>query len=158
MLGYKFCSVLQVNRGRSTLGDALGILFQSIPIASDAETFRLFALSIRMTHKPQYVVIAEGIITGSAHAMIIYGQVGNQLFVCDPNYPGDQDRRIVKNFFFFDPYYSGANASKLGMAYSHIFYAGVGSLIDWNPSNRAGRKWRAKPSATISSPPTRLSH
>ena len=112
MLGYSFCSVLQMSRGRPTMGDVLGMLFQSVPIISDLETYNAFAFSIRMYHKPQYAIIRSSLMDGSTgHAMIIYGVYGKQLYVCDPNYPGDQQRRIILNALFFDPYYSGRDAN-----------------------------------------------
>lgn len=132
VLGYKFCSVLQVDRAGATLGDKIVGWIQDIPLISDVETFDLFAFALLLTHKPQYVVIWDGVTrSASGHAMIIYGQAGKQLFVCDPNYPGDTQRRLVFNTAFFDPYFSGPNAGDLGKPFSHIYYAGIRPIFDW---------------------------
>jgi hypothetical protein len=146
-LGYKFCSALQTSREKPSLGDALAMLLQSVPIVSDLETYNAFGYSILMSKKPQYVIIRSGLLpSASGHAMIIYGLVGKQLFVCDPNYPGDQERRIVLNTLFFDPYFSGPDASNLGKAYSHIFYAGFSPVIDLHSIDS---RWKEVASKTI---------
>ncbi len=129
-LRIKFCSILQQGAYQATLGNILGTLLQSIPIISDASTFDAIALALRVTHRPQLIMLLS---TPAGHAMIVYGQVGSQLFIADPNYPGDLTRRIVMNSLFFDPCYSGPNASDLGHAFSHIYYGGVSSIVDWTP-------------------------
>jgi hypothetical protein len=131
VLGYKFCSVVQLNR-EQTYGNGWARLFGLAPVVGDIETFSLFCFSIYVTNRPQIVAIGSP-EKKVGHAMIVYGLVGKQLFVCDPNYPGDLDRRIIMNTLFFDPYYSGENAKDLGTAFTQIAYSGIGALIDWDP-------------------------
>ena len=61
--------------------------------------------------------------------MIVYKIVGNALYVADPNYPGNTDRKIIyySGEKKFKPYNSGANRKEIekgnGIAFERIYYA-----------------------------------
>lgn len=119
-----------------------------IPGLSDEARYNLFAYSILATHEPQFVRIrGEG-----AHTMVVYKIVGNALYVADPNYPGNTDRKII--FYSgdgkFKPYQSGANRKAIengnSVSYPNIEYYAKSTLVHWN---RIGPRWAEFKNGTI---------
>lgn len=110
---------------------------------NDALTFRAFAYSMHATGEPQEV----GIFSDSGgHDMICYRIRDNVLYIADPNYPGNGDRRIVYDPARgrFTPYNSGANAEEIaagrGVRYDTIQYAAKTATVDWRVM---ATEWRA---------------
>ena len=93
--GYRLASTVQReqwNQGRDVLSYA--------GAASDYLTWYAFAYAMHLTEEPQYVSIgryeanAQGKQVRKGHALIAYGIKGNELWVADPNYPGQAGRSI----------------------------------------------------------------
>jgi hypothetical protein len=151
-LGYRFCSIVQAeNRAFKDTSfedfwDNLGgvgwkLVNNSwqkydVPGIGDEAAYNLFAYSIIATGEPQEVIIRSN--AGGGHSMIVYKIVGNALYIADPNYPGNTDRKIV--FYSgdgkFKPYNSGANREDIeagnGKAYEKIMYAAKSAVVTWD--------------------------
>ncbi len=148
-LGYRFCSVIQKepyvgigNKFWTNIGGKKWEkvnnkwVLKDIRGIGDENIFNLFAYSIRATGEPQQVAIWSK--AGGGHAMVIYKVVGNALYVADPNYPGNTDRKII--FYSgegkFKPYNSGANRKEIdagrGKAYESIVYIGKSTILSWD--------------------------
>ena len=101
---------------------------------SNEATWDLFAYSIQATHEPQLVGIWSA--DGGGHAMIVYRINGGNLYIADPNYPGNTDRRIIYSNGTFQPYNSGANATEIakgnGEAYDNIQYYAESTVLPWD--------------------------
>ena len=94
----------------------------------------LFAYSMQATGEPQLVNIRSN--AGGGHAMVVYKIKDGQLYVADPNYPGNPDRRIEYANGKFSPYNSGANAEEIalgnGKAYEKIMYYAKTTVVSWD--------------------------
>ena len=66
---------------------------------NDSLTFKAFAYAMQLTGEPQEIGIYSN--AGGGHDMIAYRIFNNNLYIADPNYPGNLDRRIefVNNAF-----------------------------------------------------------
>jgi hypothetical protein len=94
-----------------------------------------------LTGEPQYVAIgqytpdAQGNLVRSGHAIIAYRIENGQIYVADPNYPGQAGRRVRFQNGAFLPYPSGANAIDIANAgptdYTEIRYMAKSALVDW---------------------------
>jgi hypothetical protein len=143
-LGYRFASVIQADQWNDAALKAWGKLS-----AIDAEITRnLFAYAILLTHEPQLVGIRSS--QGGGHAMIVYRVSSGLMWVADPNYPGNIDRRIQYEAGAFKPYNSGANAAEIaagnGQAYETIEYCAKSALVDYP---HIASRWQELKSGTI---------
>lgn len=148
-LGYRFSSVIQAEPKLQSARDLWTNLggkqwqlinnkweLKDIQGIGDENIFSLFSYSIRATGEPQEVVIWSS--AGGGHSMIVYKMVGNALYICDPNYPGNTDRKIIyyAGDGKFKPYNSGANKKEIdagnGKAYESIQYSGKSTLVSWD--------------------------
>jgi hypothetical protein len=156
-LGYRFCSVIQkelrfgdnvtITPGKATLDDfwtnlagrawdgVAGKWIDVPAVLSDELTFYVFAYTIRATRQPQEVGLWSD--AGGGHAMIVYKVVGNALYVADPNYPRNTDRKII--FYSgegkFKPYQSGANRKEIEKgntkSYEKIVFQEKSTIVPW---------------------------
>ena len=148
-LGYRFCSVVQADNKTAFAQDFWMNLggknwewknnnweFKDVPGIGDEAEFNLFAYSIRATGEPQEVILWSS--AGGGHAMVVYKIVGNALYISDPNYPGNTDRKIIYYSADgkFKPYNSGANKKEIdagkGTAFETILYSGKSTIISWD--------------------------
>ncbi len=105
----------------------------------DEKSYYAIAYAMQLTKNPQLVVVRG---ESGGHALTAYKIIDNQIYVADPNYPKDDDRKITfkrdKDDFFtilpkFEPYYSGANAQQAtakSVKYDKIGYYGAFALIN----------------------------
>lgn len=148
-LGYRFASMVQTEK-HAQFTDAFwdnlaGVDWQLVNNSwqikhiagiGDENILNLFSYSIRATGEPQEVGIYSN--AGGGHAMIVYKVVGNALYVSDPNYPGNTDRKII--FYSgegkFKPYNSGANKKEIeagnGKSYENIQYLAKSTVVPWD--------------------------
>jgi hypothetical protein len=105
-------------------------------LISDGTTRDLFTFAIQMTGEPQLIKIQDD-SGGGGHTMVVYKTVGNALYIADPNYPGNTDRKVIyySGENKFKPYNSGANRAAIeagkGVSYSHIMYFSKSTLVEW---------------------------
>jgi len=143
--GYRLASTAQEDINWSSfenyfLSDMAGL--------NDELTFRAFAYSIQLTGEPQHVGIYSS--AGGGHAMVCYRIYKNNLYIADPNYPGDTERRTEYSNGSFKPYNSGANAVEIaagnGKAYETIGYFAKTAAVDWN---KLATRWSEFKAGTI---------
>jgi hypothetical protein len=162
-LGYRFASVVQqdikqFDSANSLWLNAAGKDIQQdesgkwklvdIPGISNEATWNLFAYSIQATHEPQLVIIWSN--AGGGHAMICYRINEGNLYIADPNYQGNLDRRIIYSKGIFQPYNSGANKADIdagnGKAYENIQYYAKTTVLPWN---KIAQRWTEFKKKTI---------
>ncbi|TNF09894.1 MAG: hypothetical protein EP317_00025 [Bacillota bacterium] len=138
-LGYRFASVIQ-----NLLDFSSEDFYDYLSFAGDDKQLIYFAFSYAMvvTNKPQLMAIYARNESGdiiSGHAIMAYKMQGYDIYVADPNYPGQTNRKVHFNtspgVYEFDPYSSGANAQAIldegALLYDDIFYIGESALIDY---------------------------
>jgi hypothetical protein len=143
--GYRFCSTIQQDI------DWAGFAFKfwrNQRGINDELTYNLFRYSMQLTGEPQMVGLTkEG--TGG-HAMVCYRIKDGKLYIADPNYPGNLDRRIEYEANRLKPYESGANWAEIeagnSVSYDKIGYTGKTSIIDWN---KISQRWTEFKAGTI---------
>lgn len=100
----------------------------------DELTYKAFAYAMLLTGEPQEVGIFNTTV-GGGHDMICYRVADDTLYIADPNYPGNLDRKIELVNGKFNPYNSGANAREIaagrGKAYDAIEYCAKTATIEW---------------------------
>jgi hypothetical protein len=147
VLGYTLCSVVQHDGNSNNFITSLSILNQKTP-PGDIVTLKMFSYALRLTHSPQLVGLGgydNGIYQG--HTALVYKQSGRQLYVADPNFPGDASRRIRFRNVAFEPYSSGPDAANLGVLYDEIYYVRYQSAIfNWNS---VADRWKELENKTI---------
>lgn len=160
-LGYRFCSMVQKDneyKFTSAFWDRLaGLLFEFknnkwekrvVPGISDETTFNLFVYSIRATGEPQEVGIFSN--AGAGHAMVVYKMVGNALYIADPNYPGNADRKIIyyPGEGKFKPYSSGTNREEIDkgnvVVFEKITYQAKSTIVSWDTISRRWAEFKNK--------------
>jgi hypothetical protein len=126
-LGYRFASVIQYDEWNDET------MWKWVSSISDETTLNLFTYAMQVTGEPQLVAIWSS--KGGGHAMIVYRIKGGDLYIADPNYPGNIDRRIQCIDGTFKPYNSGANAEEIaagnGKAYETIQYWAKSAIVDY---------------------------
>ena len=129
--GYRFCSTIQQDI------DWAGFAFKfwrNQRGINDELSYNMFRYSMQLTGEPQMVGLTKEGIGG--HAMICYRIKDGKLYIADPNYPGDLDRRIEYEADKLKPYESGANREAIeagnSISFDKIGYTGKTSIIDWN--------------------------
>jgi hypothetical protein len=138
--GYRFSSVAQKEMAWNTRSLKLQ---HTIGKASDLYSLAAFAFAMQLTGEPQFVYIAgqttlaNGQPYSYAHAIVAYRIENGQIYVADPNYPGQIDRTI--NFGqsgVFQPYGSGANADDIAsngvLPFTSIRYLAKSALVDYS--------------------------
>ncbi len=115
-------------------------------LLGDKMTLRAFAYAIMLTKQPQYVAIAQ--VEGNSHAMLIYKVRGNEMYVADPNFPGNRERRIVYDPVTgrFKPYSSKVNSESPGVDFVSFFYYGKTALHSYH---YAEKYWKKVENGTI---------
>jgi len=115
---------------------------------NDEATWNLFAYSMQLTGEPQEVGIFSN--AGGGHDMICYRIENGNLYIADPNYPGDTGRRIEYSNGRFTPYNSGADADAIaaghGQNYEKIEYCAKTTTINWNT---IAQRWAEFKAGTI---------
>jgi len=154
VLAYRLCSMAQrisveVKLGNPEEDDIEELLFGEV---SPEATFNSFVYAMLVTGMPQYVAVYrtddEGEVVGG-HAMIIYKNVGGELFVSDPNYPhgpNSSDRKIIFNSDnnTFHPYNSGEDAEqaeKEDILYTEIMYEGGTDIFNLTPLEKLWKEF-----------------
>ena len=128
-LGYRFASTVQADIKWTSFANNF---WGNLAGVDDQTNYYLFAYSMQVTGEPQEVGIfsSEG-----GHDMICYRIYQGNLYIADPNYPGNTDRRIEFTDGKFKPYNSAANAAELAaghnVAYDKIGYCAKTTTIDW---------------------------
>jgi len=162
-LAIRFCSVIQsdpgdtlnfVNKLWNNLGGINWIKQNNtwkiveVPGLSDESTWDLFAYSIQATHEPQLVVIWSK--DGSGHAMIVYRIYQGNLYIADPNYPGNTERRIQYTDGKLQSYNAGANKADIdagnGKEFDIIQYYAKSTVLPWD---KIAERWAEFKDGTI---------
>jgi hypothetical protein len=114
--------------------------FDALAQVGDELSFKAFGYTIQLTGEPQEVGIFSS--AGGGHDMVCYRVHNGNLYVADPNYPGDTDRRIEFKDGSFKPYNSAENAADIaagkGKAYETIQYVAKTATVDWK---KVARRW-----------------
>jgi hypothetical protein len=99
----------------------------------DKETAMRFANAIRKTERPQMVhIISTSSTQDGSHAMVVYRVDKGTLYVYDPNYPGDTDRKIEFSEGKFKPYDSAARVGAPG----NMIWLSIATRLIWSPMSR----------------------
>lgn len=99
---------------------------------NDADQVYNFAYAMKMTHRPQFVYVADTISPQEgAHAMVVYEVAADGLRVADPNYPGVLDRKIKFENNGFVPYNSALKKDGDGIKFDLIWWMSETAVIDW---------------------------
>ena len=143
--GYRFASTVHEDINWSSFEN--DFMFE-LRGASDELAFKAFAYGMQLTGEPQEVGIYSS--AGGGHDMICYRVDRGNLYIADPNYPGNTERRIEYSNGSFKPYNSGANAAEIeagnGKAYETIQYCAKTATIDWA---RIAARWNEFKAGTI---------
>jgi hypothetical protein len=143
--GYRFCSTVQ----RDIDWDGFAFKFwREQRGINDELTYNLFRYSMQLTGEPQMVGLTkEG---AGGHAMICYRIKDGKLYIADPNYPGNLERKIEYEANRLKPYESGANRAEIeagnSISFDKIGYTGKTSIIDWN---KISQRWTEFKAGTI---------
>lgn len=144
--GYRLASTVQKSINWDSFENKL---VENLAGVDDDLTYKAFAYSMLLTGEPQEVGIFNTAV-GGGHDMVCYRVKDNTLYIADPNYPGNLDRKIEFVGGSFKPYNSGANAAEIaagrGKAYDKIAYCAKSATIDWN---MVGECWAELDNGTI---------
>jgi hypothetical protein len=101
---------------------------------NDDATWYMSAYSMQLTGEPHECGIFSQ--AGGGHDMICYRIYQGNLYIADPNYPGNTDRRIEWVDGKFKPYNSAASKADIdagnGKTYEKIEYCAKTTTVDWN--------------------------
>lgn len=115
---------------------------------NDDLTWKLFAYSMQITGEPQEVGIYSK--AGGGHDMICYRVKDGNLYIADPNYPGNTERSIEFKDGKFAPYNSGSNADEIakgnGKAYETIEYCAKTTTVSWD---KIAQRWAEFKAGTV---------
>ena len=142
---YRFCSTIQKDIDWS--GFAFKFWREQRGI-NDELSYNLFRYSMQLTGEPQMVGLTkEG---EGGHAMVCYRIKDGKLYIADPNYPGNLERKIEYEANRLKPYESGANREAIengdSISFDKIGYTGKTSIIDWN---KISQRWTEFKAGTI---------
>lgn len=137
VLGYKFCSMLQLDWTYSVANR----LIERWQGKDDIRTLRAFSYSLRLTNSPQIIRVVMSTDTLS-HALVAYGISRGTLFIADPNNPGDLTRRIHFDEFnrIYQPYFMGLKAGDPGIQFPTIHYMAKTAVNNWNTATEHWKK------------------
>ena len=124
-LAYRFASVVQTD----VSGDWGASLFRSQRGVNDELAWKSFAYSIQLTGEPQFASILS---SEGGHAIIVYRIFQGDLYVADPNRPGNTERRIEYKNGKFTPYDSALKSGGNGIIFDKIGYAAKTAMVDWS--------------------------
>jgi hypothetical protein len=145
-LGYRFASVVWKEMDWGSLSRKIT---EKYVAKNDTNTWRLFAYSMLMTGQPQMTEIWNSPL-GGGHAMVVYRIFNGHLYIADPNYPANTERRIEYANGRFTPYNSGENSEEIakgnGKVYDGITYVAKTALSDWS---KIGARWAEVKNNTI---------
>lgn len=122
--GYRLASVIQKDLDwQNEMRKAFGRLHRD---GNDTMTWKALLYSMFITQEPQFISVHR---TGGAHALLVYGadRTKGELFIADPNYPGDTTRRIRLVNGTFTPYKFDTGTT----SYPTIFYCAKSALVPW---------------------------
>ncbi len=144
-LGYRFASTVHHDINWDSFENEF---WTSLAGVNDDWTWKLFAYSMQITGEPQEVGIYSN--AGGGHDMICYRVKDGNLYIADPNYPGNTERRIEFKDGKFVPYNSGANAEEIakgnGKAYETIEYCAKTTTVSWD---QIAQRWAEFKDGTI---------
>ena len=169
-VGYRFCSVVQhdYDTAINTIDspdekwlELSGVAFKlalvngkttweksAVPGLGDEIIRYLFAYGILATAQPQIVAIYSN--AGGGHAMLVYRVDQEYLYIADPNYPGNTERRIAFANAAFAPYQSGANRAEIDKGiskdYEKIAFYPVTAML---PAGKIAGRWASVKDGTI---------
>ena len=112
----------------------------------DSLSWYAFAYSILQTRQPQFIGIWSS--TGGGHALIA-NQVwfsNGELWISDPNHPGNRSLSIHYIDNEFEPYYASLDAGANPKNFEFIAYYGKTSVVDWK---QLTRRWEEAEDGTI---------
>jgi hypothetical protein len=121
---------------------------------NDTATWYMFAYAMQMTGEPQECGIFSK--AGGGHDMVCYRIFQNNLYIADPNYPGNTERRIEWVNGQFKPYNSGANKEEIdagfGKEYETIQYCTKSTTVDWDKIAQRWQEFKNKTAGNNSFP------
>ena len=136
--GYRFASVVQSELDWNSLSRRIVRKFNGF---NSGLTWLAFAYAIHLTGEPQYIEIwgqstdKAGKTTEAGHAMVVYKADATGLYIADPNYHGNGNRKITLAAGQLQPYNSGLNKAEIdkgnGMSFPVLLYIGKTAIADW---------------------------
>ncbi len=136
--GYRFSSVVQSELDWNSLSRRIVRKFNGF---NSGLTWLAFAYAIHLTGEPQYIEIwgqstdKAGKTTEAGHAMVVYKADATGLYIADPNYHGNANRKITLAAGQLQPYNSGANKAEIdkgnGISFPTLPYIGKTAIADW---------------------------
>jgi hypothetical protein len=136
--GYRFASVVQSELDWNSLSRRIVRKFNGF---NSGLTWLAFAYAIHLTGEPQYIEIwgqstdQNGKTTEAGHAMVVYKADATGLYIADPNYHGNANRKITLAAGQLQPYNSGLNKAEIdkgnGMSFPVLLYIGKTAIADW---------------------------
>lgn len=136
--GYRFASVVQSELDWDGLSRRIMRKFNGF---NSGLTWLAFAYSIHLTGEPQYIEIwgqstdKTGKTTEAGHAMVVYKADATGLYIADPNYHGNANRKITLANGQLLPYNSGLNKAEIdkgnGISFPTLLYIGKTAIADW---------------------------
>ncbi len=144
---YRFCSVLQEDLSWNSLSSRIAILIQRFT-PGDVITMKLLKYAIDLTGEPQFIAMScvyDGNEIG--HAMLAYRVIGRDVFVADPNHPGNNGLFITlsgQKFLAFNA--SNVADSKISYNFNSFAYIAAGSIIG---SSTIAQRWNQLLNKTI---------
>jgi hypothetical protein len=141
-LGYRLASVIQEDLDWDSWASQF---FAEQRGVDDELAWDAFAYSMQFLKQPCYVGMDS---VDGGHAMICYRIKNGNLYVADPNYPGNTERRIEYINNKFKPYESGANFEEIqagnSTSYTKIGYVAQSSRVDWNKMTQRWQEFKNK--------------
>ncbi len=143
--GYRFASTVQKD---IDWGGFAFKFWRAQRGVSDELTWNLFCYSMQLTGEPQMVGLTkEG---KGGHAVICYRIKDGKLYIADPNYPGNLERRVEYETNKLKTYESGANKADIdagnSIGFDKIGYTGKSSIIEWD---KISERWAEFKAGTI---------
>lgn len=136
--GYRFSSVVQSELDWNSLSRRIVRKFNGF---NTGLTWLAFAYAIHLTGEPQYIEIwgqstdQNGKTTEAGHAMVVYKADATGLYIADPNYHGNANRKITLTAGQLQPYNSGSNKAEIdkgnGISFPVLLYIGKTAIADW---------------------------
>jgi hypothetical protein len=137
--GYRFASVVQRELDWNSISRRIVKKFNGF---NSGLTWLSFAYSILLTGEPQYIeswgqtTDKNGKTEEAGHAMVVYKVDSSGLYIADPNYHGNENRRIVFSEGELRPYNSGKNKAEIdkgnGISFPILLYIGKTGVADWD--------------------------
>jgi len=136
--GYRYASVVQDELDWTSISRQIVRKFNGF---NTGLTWLAFAYSIQLTGEPQFIEIwgqttdKNGKPVEAGHAMVVYKVDATGLYIADPNYPGDEHRKIALSNGELKPYNSGLNKAEIdkgnGISFPILLYIAKTAVADW---------------------------